>query len=68
MKFANGTLSTDEKVLQECVNEESDNAYATAIIGKWHLSGEISDIDPETYGIGHYARLVRGAVQDYSRW
>ena len=68
VKFANGTLSTDEKVLQEWVNEESDNAYATAIIGKWHLSGEISDVDPESDGIGDYAGLVRGAVQDYSRW
>jgi arylsulfatase B len=68
VKFANDALSREEMVLQEWLKEEVSPSYATAIIGKWHLSGEQSDVDPETYGVGHYSGLVRGAVNDYSRW
>ena len=37
-------------------------------MGKWHLSGNNSAINPETFGIDYYAGLVRGAVDDYYQW
>ena len=68
VKFANDELSQTEKVLQKYISEETNDTYASAIVGKWHLSGENTDINPESFGIDYYAGLIRGAVQDYYKW
>jgi len=68
VKWANDELSSSEKILQQYINETSDNAYQTAVIGKWHLSGENPGFNPEDLGMDHYAGLVRGGVQDYYQW
>lgn len=68
VKFANDELSQTEKVLQKYISEETNDTYASAIVGKWHLSGENTDINPESFGIDYYAGLIRGAVQDYYLW
>ncbi|WP_296313775.1 sulfatase-like hydrolase/transferase, partial [Winogradskyella sp. UBA3174] len=47
---------------------QTNNKYASAIVGKWHLSGYNSAINPETFGIDYYAGLIRGAVDDYYQW
>lgn len=68
VKWANDELSQSEKILQKYINEQTNNAYATAVIGKWHLSGENVSINPESFGLDYYAGLIRGAVQDYYQW
>lgn len=68
VKWANDELSQTEKILQKYINEEANNTYATAIVGKWHLSGEKPTINPESFGLDYYAGLVRGAPQDYYQW
>jgi arylsulfatase A-like enzyme len=68
VKWANDELASSEMTLQRYINEATDGAYATAVIGKWHLSGAGATTNPESYGIDHYAGLVRGAVQDYYQW
>jgi arylsulfatase B len=68
VKWANDELSTSETILQQYIAQETNNAYATAIIGKWHLSGTTDGVNPENFGLDHYAGLLRGAVQDYYQW
>ncbi|MBK7408110.1 MAG: sulfatase-like hydrolase/transferase [Saprospirales bacterium] len=68
VKWAGDELSPSEKTLQKFINEETNNKYATAVIGKWHLSGENPTINPESFGIDYYAGLIRGAVQSYYQW
>jgi arylsulfatase B len=68
VKFANDELSQTEITLQKYISEETSDAYTTAVVGKWHLSGENTDINPESFGIDYYAGLIRGAVQDYYQW
>ena len=68
VKWAGDELSPSEKTLQKFINEETTNKYATAIIGKWHLSGENPTINPESFGIDYYAGLIRGAAQSYYQW
>jgi arylsulfatase B len=68
VKWANDELDPSEKTLQQYISEGTGNAYATAIVGKWHLSGESSTVNPESFGIDYYAGLIRGAVQDYYQW
>ncbi len=68
VKWANDVMPTSEKILQKLISEETDNAYASAIVGKWHLSGETSTVNPESFGLDYYSGLVRGGVQDYYQW
>ena len=40
--------------------------YATALIGKWHLSNNINQ--PIAMGIDYFAGILSGGVQDYESW
>jgi arylsulfatase A-like enzyme len=68
VKWAGDVLTDTDNLLQKYINQQTNDAYATAIIGKWHLSGENTSINPEIYGIDHYAGLISGAVQNYYKW
>jgi arylsulfatase A-like enzyme len=68
IKAVGDELSILETTLQKYISTQTNNKYATAIVGKWHLSGNNSAINPETFGIDYYAGLIRGAVNDYYKW
>jgi arylsulfatase A-like enzyme len=68
VKWAGDELAQSETTLQKYISEETNNDYASAIIGKWHLSGSNATANPESFGIDYYSGLVRGAVQDYYQW
>lgn len=68
VKWASDELSQTEKILQKYIAEETSDTYASAIVGKWHLSGENININPESFGLDYYAGLIRGAAQDYYQW
>lgn len=68
VKWASDELSSSENILHNYIREKTNNAYTTAVIGKWHLSGEDTAADPETFGVGYFAGYIRGSVQDYYRW
>lgn len=42
--------------------------YATALIGKWHLTNPPVASDPIEAGVGYYAGNLRGVVDDYYNW
>lgn len=68
VKAVGEALGKSELTLQKYISDETSNQYASAIVGKWHLSGNDTSINPESYGIDYYAGLIRGAVQDYYQW
>ncbi len=68
VKNASEVLSSDEMVLQKYINDNTNNAYSTAIVGKWHLSGNKSNTNPEDFGIDYYEGLIKGAAEDYYSW
>jgi arylsulfatase B len=68
VKWANDILDPSETILQRYINDQTDDAYATAVVGKWHLAGESTSFNPESLGIDYYAGLIRGAVQSYYQW
>lgn len=68
VKWANDPLPSSEKSLHQYIKDGTDGAYATALIGKWHLSEVGVVANPEEFGIDYYAGLTRGAVQDYYQW
>ncbi|MFY0594488.1 sulfatase-like hydrolase/transferase [Roseivirga sp.] len=61
-------ISSSETSLQEYISNQTNNKYATAIVGKWHLSGNNFTLNPEDMGIDYYAGLYSGAVGDYYDW
>jgi arylsulfatase A-like enzyme len=68
VKGAGDILAESETSLQQHISTNTNNAYASAIVGKWHLSGANASYNPETFGIDYYAGLIRGAVNDYYSW
>ncbi len=60
------TINTSETSIQQFLDDATSNAYASAIIGKWHLSN--SAADPITMGVDYYAGLLTGGVQSYTNW
>lgn len=68
VKWAGDEISLSETSLQKYINEETNNKYTTAIVGKWHLSGNSSTFNPEILGIDYYAGLIRGEPQSYNNW
>jgi arylsulfatase A-like enzyme len=59
-----GEMSSSHKSLQKYINEETNNAYAHAVFGKWHLGA--SETHPtQTMGIGTYSGNLDGGVPDY---
>lgn len=59
-------ISTAETSVQSFIDVNTGNEYATAIVGKWHLS--INANDPITMGVDYYAGLLTGGVQSYTNW
>ena len=60
-------LSSSETTVQRYIDEQTGGAYATAVIGKWHLSRS-STFNPETLGIDYYAGVIEGNLDDYYSW
>lgn len=59
-------LSTSETSIQSYLNSNGASEYATAVIGKWHLSNNVSH--PTDMGIDYFAGLLGGGVQSYWNW
>jgi len=62
------TISTDETTLHEQIDQSSGGAYASSLIGKWHLGIRNVPGYPNETGIEHFAGLIGGAVRDYFAW
>ena len=61
-------LPLAETSLQSYISTNSNTDYATAVIGKWHLSGNDRSFNPEVFGIDHFAGIITGGVNDYYDW
>ena len=68
VKGVGDILDQSDVILQKYISDNTDEAYATAIVGKWHLSGNNNTVNPESFGMDYYAGLIRGAVDNYYQW
>ncbi len=59
-------LPTTETSLQKNISQKTNNTYAQAVIGKWHLSKEVNH--PNDMGIDYYAGSLSGSVASYTNW
>ena len=67
VKAVGDNLLASETALQRYIAVESNESYATAIVGKWHLGTNLI-ANPEEFGIDYYAGLISGSLPDYYRW
>ncbi len=67
VKWAGDILPNNEISLQKYIKQNTGNRYKTALIGKWHLSGN-TDFDANDFGIDYYSGILGGAVQNYFQW
>ncbi|MEM8709740.1 MAG: sulfatase-like hydrolase/transferase [Planctomycetota bacterium] len=55
-------------LLSETTLPELLTGYASAAVGKWHLSGGQGDLHPNNSGFGRFAGSLRGGIPNYFQW
>lgn len=61
-------LPTSTLTIQAHLKARS-SGYASAIVGKWHLGGQASDLNgPANAGVEYYAGTITGTIEDYLSW
>jgi arylsulfatase B len=61
-------LAPTTPTILQAVSKAPTN-YATAVIGKWHVSGRNADPNiPAQFGAQYYAGFLTGALTDYYAW
>ncbi len=63
-----GNLDLVHESIFDHINENSESDYATAVIGKWHISNPVDYNHPMQHGIDHYEGVFTAAVEDYYNW
>jgi len=63
-----GDLANDEQTVFKGLAAQTDDAYADALIGKWHLTRPLLAEDPLTFGPDTYEGFLTGGVDDYFAW
>ena len=63
-----GNLDVSDESIFNYLDRETNNAYSTAVIGKWHISSPFSTDQISEHGVDHFEGISGGAVQDYFVW
>jgi len=65
---APGNLDLEHESIFTYLNENLNDLYATALIGKWHISNPVNLIHPHEHGIDYYEGIISGVIDDYYSW
>jgi len=63
-----GNLDLEHESIFNYIKNNSNSDYATAVIGKWHISNPVDYDHPAQHGIGHYEGFFTAEVNDYYNW
>lgn len=63
-----GNLNLTHESLFSYLDRNTDEAYSTAVIGKWHLSNPINVNHPFEHGADHFEGVISGGINDYYDW
>ncbi len=61
-------LDTSHVSIFRELNAQTNDAYATAFFGKWHISDPVDYDHPSQHGIDHYEVTFGSDVGDYYSW
>ena len=63
-----GHLDLEDESVFTHVNRLTDDAYATAVIGKWHIARPATADHPIAHGADHFEGITGGGITDYYNW
>jgi len=63
-----GNLDLEHKSILTYLNENTNNGYRSAVIGKWHISSPTNAAHPLEHGADHYEGIIGGGINDYYNW
>jgi len=63
-----GNLDASHTSIFNALSAQTGNAYADAVIGKWHISQPVDYNHPSQLGIDYYAGSFSSQVADYYNW
>ncbi|MEO0472899.1 MAG: sulfatase-like hydrolase/transferase [Bacteroidota bacterium] len=62
------SLDTTDVSIFRALASQTNDTYADALIGKWHLRTNPDQFEPIDHGADHFDGLLGGGVQDYYSW
>jgi len=68
VRQAPGNLDLEHESLFSYINNNTNNLYSTAVIGKWHISNPIDLDHPFMHGADHFEGIIDGTIDDYYNW
>ncbi|MEM6633050.1 MAG: sulfatase-like hydrolase/transferase [Bacteroidota bacterium] len=63
-----GNLDLEHESIFSYINRTTNDAYSTAVIGKWHISNPVDLNHPMAHGVDHFEGVIRGTIDDYYGW
>jgi arylsulfatase A-like enzyme len=63
-----GNLDLSHTSIFKAIEEQTNNLYSDAVIGKWHVSQPVDPLPPSDHGIDYYSGLLTAMVDDYYEW
>ncbi len=63
-----GNLDASHTSIFSALSTQTSNAYADAVIGKWHISNPVNYSHPSELDIDYYAGSFSSQVADYYNW
>lgn len=63
-----GNLGLEHSSIFHALASQTNNQYADAVIGKWHISQPANADHPMEHGADYYMGILSGGVPDYYAW
>lgn len=63
-----GNLDLEHTSLFKAIEDSTDNAYADAVIGKWHISQPVNNLHPINHGADYFMGLMGAGPSNYYAW
>lgn len=63
-----GNLNLDQISIFDALSEETNELYADAVVGKWHLANPLNPDHPIDHGADYYMGALSFGVDDYFEW
>lgn len=61
-------LDLEHESIFSYLDRTTNDEYATAVIGKWHLSNPVNNNHPLEHGVDHFEGIIGGGVGNYYLW
>lgn len=68
VKRAPGNLDLIHTSIFTAIANQTNDLYADAVIGKWHISQPVDLDHPKDHGVDHFDGVFRSGVDNYYNW